>query len=59
MVRIFTKQALESDSLLLKEAKERAAKRDYNGMASLLAAHKYARLSAKKDLNVDEEKKKQ
>lgn len=28
-------------------------------MASLLAAHKYARLSAKKDLNVDEEKKKQ
>ena len=32
---------------------------DYNGMTSLLAAHKYARLSAKKDLNVDEEKKKQ
>ncbi len=28
-------------------------------MASLLAAHKYARLSAKKDLNVDEERKKQ
>ena len=55
----FYETALESDSLLLKEAKERAAKRDYNGMASLLAAHKYARLSAKKDLNVDEEKKKQ
>ena len=55
----FYETALESDSLLLKEAKERAAKRDYNGMTSLLAAHKYARLSAKKDLNVDEEKKKQ
>ena len=55
----FYETALESDSFLLKEAKERAAKRDYNGMASLLAAHKYARLSAKKDLNVDEEKKKQ
>ena len=55
----FYETALESDSLLLKEVKERAAKRDYNGMASLLATHKYARLSAKKDLNVDEEKKKQ
>ena len=54
----FYETALESDSLLLKEAKERAAKRDYNSMTSLLAAHKYARLSAKKDLNVDEEKKK-
>ena len=44
----FYETALESDSLLLKEAKERVAKRDYNGMASLLAAHKYARLYDKK-----------
>ena len=52
---LFSPSSFTESDALLKEAKERAAKRDYNGMASLLAAHKYARLSAKKDLNVDEE----
>ena len=55
----FYEAALESDRLLLREAKERAEARDYNGMTALLTGHKYARLSTKKDLNVDEDAKKQ
>lgn len=55
----FYEAALESDRILLQEAERYAAVRDYNGMANAMAELKYARLSAKKDLEVDEEKKQQ
>ena len=53
----FYEAALDDDILLLRAAETAVKERDYNGFSELLKNHKYARLSTKKDLSVDEEKK--
>ena len=53
----FYEAALDDDILLLRSAETAVKERDYNGFSELLKNHKYARLSTKKDLSVDEEKK--
>ena len=55
----FYEEALQKDFLLLQAAEELLKISDYNGFSELIRNHKYARLSAKKDLSVDEEKKEQ
>ena len=53
----FYEATLDDDILLLRAAETAVKERDYNGFSELLKNHKYARLSTKKDLSVDEEKK--
>ena len=53
----FYEAALDDDILLLRAAETAVKERDYNGFSELLKNHTYARLSTKKDLSVDEEKK--
>lgn len=49
--------ALSSDLLLIRTLQELVEKRDYDQMAQLLVKPTFARLSAKKDPDVDEQKK--
>lgn len=55
----FYEDALNSDRLLLIEAQKYAAQQDYDGMTEVLGGLKYARLSVKKDPEVEDEKKQQ
>lgn len=50
-------EALSSDLLLIRSLQELVEKRDYDQMAQLLVKPTFARLSAKKDPDVDEQKK--
>ena len=52
-------EALQSDMLLIDELQLLCEKQDFDGMASLLSALKFARLSAKKAEDVEEYKKEQ
>lgn len=55
----FYEAALADDVLLLQAVEAMAADRDYDDLSETLKNHKYARLSTKKDLSVEEEKKEQ
>lgn len=55
----FYEDALESDSLLLMQAEQYADEKDYDGMADALRELKFARLSAKKAPEVDDDKRQQ
>ncbi len=50
-------EALNNDLLFIRRLNELAEKRDYNGMAGILAKPAFARLSTKKAPDVDEQKK--
>ena len=49
--------ALNSDLILVRDLQELAEKRDYNGTVKVLAKPSFARLSTKKALDVEEQKK--